>query len=1111
MKTMTGAVKKNIHKNIVKGVVGEGIVSGIGAGTQQFYEQDVQQQALSPETMAPMREEKNYDDILVSAAVGFTAGVVLPSAFYGAGKGLKSVLKREMAQNIDQPFGRTPFEELRIVQPEKKTMINKLFGKGIVQRIKGGLTSSAGMPQQLADIHTNNLRKLTAMEEDISRTISDFEEIFKKYDFKKRDLNALSESEMLPYFQLLHGKASKNTIGSMPKEIANHINLMRTKIADTSQYALNSGMIKDIKLKKTIEAGVKNKNYVNYSYRLHDDMDWKEKLTGEEIARWEKAKKYLISLKLPNLKTDRELTDVLTSIVSGSLNKTKILGIFKGKQKIPEEIRSLMGQHVDVRDVYKHTIGKIHSATSEYEFRTSFAEMGGDLGVLSKKAALGLEELKSTERPFSLTKEGLREFVEGDLEKVATNPFDSVYANPTFMKAYNAMRVETSRLGEANSTKNPITGTLAGFNGLFSIGHTAYSPMTVSRNVTGGGIINLVAGNWINPIQRALSTSQTGKMAWNDSEMTSFSSLAKRLKRGSTLNEEDLILIREAVGYGMLQQGVRAEVLHRNLKDLSSLGATVRKFEKDVERSAKWRHKIPRELKRKGFDPVIKFYGMMDDVNKLWAWDTEFRTFKHAYGNSEGKYLIPKRLAMSPQFGGVSVSDPSQRGAETTLGIYAKSFGDNVEVSESVLKGMAAKKATMYYPTYDQIPKYIKELRKYPIGNFVAFPTEIIRNTKNNVMIGLDEIYSGNRIMAARGMTRLASTTAVVGGFGGGALGLTSLGLSYITGQSEIGASSEQVDSFRRLQTYSPSGDFIFHSKEVDGDKHIIKATNMGYSDPHSLFKDPLRVAMLKYQEGASLEDTQSQFLTALGAGASEFFQPYIGTKEALKALLTLAMSDNDVELSYAWDRMYRTFTPTGVQDVVKYSVPKITDVSKTEWGTNVPKLKDYLIGISKGGLKPQEYDIGMMGSRKMAEFQKDSSNAYVPFRKLISSEGKKNKLSSIPDMQKAYREAIIEDIDIQKRQWGVVRDMRNWDISDSDIYNILTQKGDITKDYQKRYSGRQMSPSVVNNFLDAQPLYYVRTLNSFSKPMKFLNDTMYNELKKVEDEFTRARILLNE
>ena len=75
------------------------------------------------------------------------------------------------------------------------------------------------------------------------------------------------------------------------------------------------------------------------------------------------------------------------------------------------------------------------------------------------------------------------------------------------MNAYNTMRGETSRLGEAG---NPIIGTLSGLNGIFSIGHTAYSPMTVSRNVTGGGILNLIAGNWINPIQRALSTSQTG-------------------------------------------------------------------------------------------------------------------------------------------------------------------------------------------------------------------------------------------------------------------------------------------------------------------------------------------------------------------------------------------------------------------------------------------------------------------------------------------------------------------------------------------------------------------------------------------------------------------------
>ena len=131
------------------------------------------------------------------ATVGATVGAVIPSALYAGGKGLKAVLKKEMAQTVDQPFGRTPFEELRVVQPEKKTIVNKLFGSNIVQKIKRGLTSSAGMPQPLADIHTNNLRKLTAMEEDISRNISDFEIIFKKHDFKKRDFNTLSEVAFL--------------------------------------------------------------------------------------------------------------------------------------------------------------------------------------------------------------------------------------------------------------------------------------------------------------------------------------------------------------------------------------------------------------------------------------------------------------------------------------------------------------------------------------------------------------------------------------------------------------------------------------------------------------------------------------------------------------------------------------------------------------------------------------------------------------------------------------------------------------------------------------------------------------------------------------------------
>ena len=1101
IKTMTGAMTKNIHKNIVKGVVGEGAVTGAGFGAMEFYQQDVEQQALSPETQAPIREEKDYDDILLMSAVGATTGVVLTSALYAGGKGLKAVFKREMAQNVDQPFGRTPFEELRTVQPAKKTMINKMFGMNIVQKIKRGLTSSAGMPQQLADIHTNNLRKLTAMEEDISRNISDFETIFKRET--KKDFNTLSEKEMMPYFNLLHGNTSKEVIGSMPKKVADHINLMRTKIADTSQYALNSGMIKDKKLEQTIKAGIQNKDYVNYSYRLHDDIGWADKLPFEEIVRYENAFKYIKGLKLPDLNTDKKIRAALDKIIHGSKTKHDILGILKEKQKIPDQIRELMGKHVDVRDVYRHTIGKIHSATSEYEFRTAFTEMGGDLGILTKEYKLGLKPLGEEARPFSLTKEGIKDFVEGDLEKSSTNPFDSVYANPTFMKAYNSMRGETARLGDKGG---PIVGALSGINGLFTIGHTAYSPMTVSRNVGGGGILNLAAGNWINPIQRALT--ENTAFAWKDSEMTSFASLVKRLSRGTALNEEDLLLIREAIGHGVLQQGVRAEVLHRNFKDLSDLGATVRQFERDMERSTKWRHKAAREAKRKGFDPIIKFYGMMDDVNKLWAWDTEFRAFKFSYGNSEGKYFIPKRLAMSPRYAGVSVSDPSREGAATTLGLYSKSFGDTVEVSEAMLKGMAAKKTTMYYPTYDQIPQYIKNLRKAPLGNFVAFPTEMIRTTKNNVMLGLEEIYSGNRVMAARGMTRLASTTAVAGGFGGGAVGLTALGFSYITGKAEADLSTEEVDAFKGLQTYDPgAGEYFFHKREVDGDKQVIKASNLGYSDPYAMFKDPLRRAMLAYQEAATLEDTQSQFLSALQVAATDFFEPYLGEKEGLFSVLGLVMArDDKAKFDRAKKRVARALIPVVAQDIAKYSFPE----PKTEWGTNVPKLQDYFIGLLSGGLKPKEYDLDMLASRKIAALQRDSTAARKIYMDPISHEGRKKDPTTIEETKDKIREGILQDIDVHKKIWGVVQKLRALGTSEERIYGLLTHSVEMDFVRDKRLSGKKLSAQKAENLMSSTPFYFPANLSKLTA-VQNMDMNMFEELNKVIQEYHDNPILLNE
>ena len=37
------------------------------------------------------------------------------------------------------------------------------------------------------------------------------------------------------------------------------------------------------------------------------------------------------------------------------------------------------------------------------------------------------------------------------------------------------------------------------------------------------------------------------------------------------------------------------------------------------------------------------------------------------------------------------------------------------------------------YPTYSKVPPAIQTLRKFPLGNFVSFPAEIIRTGANSI------------------------------------------------------------------------------------------------------------------------------------------------------------------------------------------------------------------------------------------------------------------------------------------------------------------------------------------------------------------------------------------
>jgi len=76
---------------------------------------------------------------------------------------------------------------------------------------------------------------------------------------------------------------------------------------------------------------------------------------------------------------------------------------------------------------------------------------------------------------------------------------------------------------------------------------------------------------------------------------------------------------------------------------------------------------------------------------------------------------------------------------------------------------MAAKNIRNLYPNYNEVPRIIRLLgRNALVGSFVAFQAESVRNSKNALALGFEEMGSNNSKIKKIGATRIAGTIATM-------------------------------------------------------------------------------------------------------------------------------------------------------------------------------------------------------------------------------------------------------------------------------------------------------------------------------------------------------------
>tara|TARA_R110002050_G_scaffold260174_1_gene399628 strand:+ start:17 stop:1669 length:1653 start_codon:yes stop_codon:yes gene_type:complete len=242
-----------------------------------------------------------------------------------------------------------------------------------------------------------------------------------------------------------------------------------------------------------------------------------------------------------------------------------------------------------------------------------------------------------------------------------------------------------------------------------------------------------------------------------------------------------------------------------------------------------------------------------------------------------------------------------------------KNYLRNAGYSGDELIEMAAQRTRDLMPNYNLVSRQLKHMRRWPVGDFLSFPAEMVRVTKNLGKYTLQDIRSGNPTLMREGMKRLAGMTAA--GLG------TDMAMNYSMDMN--GITAEKADNLNQVvEEYEKDVPKLFLSPiyEDANKKNVVQYVNFGPIDPFDYLKFTGRAVhnALLTNEDVDFEDVG---LRILFKQMAPFAKPSMVIQAAQKVALGTQDFDSEREddiakmIKHALD----PFTPGFLPAVKRY------------------------------------------------------------------------------------------------------------------------------------------------------------------------------------------------
>jgi hypothetical protein len=546
----------------------------------------------------------------------------------------------------------------------------------------------------------------------------------------------------------------------------------------------------------------------------------------------------------------QRLKAIANAAMDLKIPKTTFNKFFSDEKYLPDAIAKLLGKVEDPKQIIMDTIVEMaHTANSAKAYK-EIAQFGlGNFIFRNRREYYDWAKKNGIQSPRDLVPITVSKPYNLDLQKIFTVGKEQMLTLPEIAKAMkdNTLIMDTL-------LKLPFMKSLLAIKAGVQMNKTVLSLMTQMRNITTAAMFATANGH----IGKGASVADNFRMLFDD--------ITGKTKDPEVLRKA----LQEALDNGALDSSTIAQELEQMIPELlgpTKLGSktltqntTSDEFLKSILTSSGPIGKV--------VNKSIEAYQLGDNLWKLFGYNFVKSQLKPAIRNMDDVKQYFKDV-YKYEFRPIRADGTKKTLTEAIQEIAGIEIRDN-------------------YPNYSMIPTFVQNVRKFPLlGNFVAFMSEMYRNSFNIVRGALRKMQSQNPYVRQIGARQLVGYTTTVG---------IATPVALDSAQKMTGITKEMYQAYkdRFAADYEKTATMMPVTQQQED--RSWKASNLSYLVPYADVTAAFKSAMQTMMEGKDTdESTALLFARSMKNFIAKTVEPFLQPSIAFETMREMT-PNNDLQ-----------------------------------------------------------------------------------------------------------------------------------------------------------------------------------------------------------------------